>query len=43
VYVVTEKYVYQAQLKYLTTLMSEYSMYNTYLLNSFGVDELAAG
>lgn len=43
VYVVTGQYVYQAQLKYLTTLMSEYSLYNTYLLNSFGVDELAAG
>lgn len=43
VYVVTDKHVYQAQLKYLTTLMSEYSMYNGYLLNSFGVDELAAG
>lgn len=43
VYVVTDKHIYQAQLKYLTTLMSEYSMYNTYLLNSFGVDELAAG
>lgn len=43
VYVVTKDYVYQAQLRYLTTLMSEYSMYNGYLLNSFGVDELAAG
>ena len=43
VYVVTKDYVYQTQLRYLTTLMSEYSMYNGYLLNSFGVDELAAG
>ncbi len=43
VYVVTDQHIYQAQLKYLTTLMSEYSMYNSYLLNSFGVDELAAG
>lgn len=43
VYVVTKDYVYQAQLRYLTTQMSEYSMYNGYLLNSFGVDELAAG
>lgn len=43
VYVVTKGYVYQTQLRYLTTLMSEYSMYNGYLLNSFGVDELAAG
>lgn len=43
VYVVTKGYVYQAQLRYLTSLMSEYSMYNGYLLNSFGVDELAAG
>ncbi|MBR2924463.1 MAG: hypothetical protein IKC28_05480 [Clostridia bacterium] len=43
VYVVTQGYVYQAQLRYLTSLMGEYSMYNGYLLNSFGVDELAAG
>lgn len=43
VYVVTKDYVYQAELRYLTTLMSEYSMYNDYLLNSFNVDELAAG
>ncbi|MBR4069512.1 MAG: hypothetical protein IKK08_12960 [Clostridia bacterium] len=43
VYVVTGQYVYHAQLKYRTDLMSEYSMYNAYLLNSFGVDELAAG
>lgn len=43
VYVVTEGYVYQAQLSYRTDLMGQYSMYNSYLLNSFGVDELAAG
>lgn len=43
VYVVTAEYVYQAQLRYLTSLMSEYNMYNTYMLNSFGVDGLAAG
>lgn len=43
VYVVTAQYVYHAQLKYRTDLMSEYCMYNAYLLNSFGVDELAAG
>ncbi len=43
VYVVTDEYVYQAQLRYLTSLMSEYNMYNTYMLNSFGVDGLAAG
>ncbi len=43
VYVVTEGHVYQAQLSYRTDLMSQYSMYHSYLLNSFGVDELAAG
>ncbi len=43
VYVVTKGYVYQAQLRCLTSLLSEYSMYQNYLLNSFGVDELAAG
>ncbi|MBE5801911.1 MAG: hypothetical protein E7319_06440 [Clostridiales bacterium] len=43
VYIVTDKYVYQAELRYLKTLMSDYNMYNSYLLNSFGVEELAAG
>ena len=43
VFVVTEQYIYQAELSYLTTLMSQYSMYNTYLENSFVVNELSQG
>lgn len=43
VFVVTEKDVFQAELSYLTTLMSQYSMYNTYLENSFVVNELSQG
>ena len=43
VFVVTEQFIYQAELSYLTTLMSQYSMYNTYLENSFVVNELSQG
>lgn len=43
VYIVTDKYIYQAELSYLTSLMSEYSMYNAYLENSFVVNELSQG
>lgn len=43
VYIVTADYVYEAQLKYLVSLMSEYSMYNAYLENSFGATELSQG
>ena len=43
VFVVTDKYIYQAELSYLTSLMSEYSMYNAYLENSFVVNELSQG
>ena len=43
VYIVTETYVYEAQLKYFTTLMSEFGMYNVYLENSFVVNELSQG
>ena len=43
VYIVTSDYVYQAQLKYLTSLMSEFGMYNAYLENSFVVNELSQG
>jgi len=43
VFVVTDKYIYQAELSYLTSLMSEYSMYNAYLENSFVINELSQG
>ena len=43
VYVVTKDYVYQTQLRYLTSLMSEFGMYNAYLENSFVVNELSQG
>jgi len=43
VFIVTDKYIFQAELTYLTTLMGEYSMYNAYLENSFVVSELSQG
>lgn len=43
VYIVTSGYIYQAQLSYLTSLMSEFGMYNAYLENSFVVNELSQG
>lgn len=43
VYIVTSNYVYHAQLSYLTSLMSEFGMYNAYLENSFVVNELSQG
>ena len=43
VYIVTDRYVYQAELKYLTTLTAQYSMYNAYLENSFVADEVSVG
>ena len=43
VYIVTGSYIYQAQLSYLTSLMSEFGMYNAYLENSFVVNELSQG
>lgn len=43
VYIVTGSHIYQAQLKYLTSLMSEFGMYNAYLENSFVVNELSQG
>ena len=43
VFVVTEEYIYQAELRYSTALMSEYAMYNAYLENSFVVSELSQG
>ena len=43
VFVVTDKYIFQAELSYLTSLMSQYNMYNSYLENSFVVKELSQG
>ena len=43
IYVVTEKYIYQAELRYLTEKSKEFSMYNTYLENSFVVAEGGQG
>ncbi len=43
VYVVTNDYIYQAQLYYLNNLAEQYSMFNSYLENSFVVAELYQG
>ncbi len=43
VYILTEDHIYQAELKYLTSLMEEYSMFTTYLRNSFVANELNQG
>ena len=43
VYIVTDRYIYQAQLRFLSTLMSQYSMYTSYLENSFVANELYQG
>lgn len=43
IYIVTEHYIYQAELKYLKTMGAEYSLYTPYIENSFVVEEVAAG
>lgn len=43
VYVVTEDYIFQAELCYPASMMSEYSMYTSYLENSFVINELSQG
>lgn len=43
VYIVTDRYIYRAELRFLTTLMSQYSMYTSYLENSFVANELYQG
>lgn len=43
VFILTDKYIYQAELSYLASLIGEYSMYNAYLENSFVVNELSQG
>lgn len=43
VFIVTDKYVYQAELKYRTENSESYHMYTTYLENTFIVDEVSVG
>lgn len=43
VYVITETTIYQAELRYLTSQSEQYVLYNTYLKNSFAVNELSQG
>lgn len=43
VFILTDEYIYQAELSYLASLIGEYSMYNAYLENSFVVNELSQG
>lgn len=42
-YIVTDKYIYQAELSYREDLASKYSMYTAYLENSFSVDSVSVG
>ena len=43
VYLVSENYIYQAELKFLTEKSGDYSMYCSYLENSFASEEGAQG
>ncbi len=43
IYVVTEQWVYQAQLSYASSLAAEFSIYGDYMMNSFSADELGIG
>lgn len=43
VYIVTDRYIYQAELTYRTEQYSKYSIYNSYLENTFIVDEISVG
>ncbi|MEA5016276.1 MAG: hypothetical protein VB099_17115 [Candidatus Limiplasma sp.] len=43
VYIVTDKYIYQAELSYRSELGKEFSMYNAYLENTFMVNEVSVG
>ena len=43
VYIVTDKYIYQAQLSYRSELNGQFHMYTTYLENTFMVEELSFG
>lgn len=41
--VVTDAYIYQAQLSYDESLSKDFSLYSDYMINSFTVDELGLG
>ena len=43
VYILTDKYIFQAELSYKKELAAIYQMYTTYLENSFSVDEVSVG
>lgn len=43
VFIVTDQYIFQAELTYQTALMAEFGMFNAYLENSFVVNELSQG
>ena len=43
IYVVTDRYIYHAELSYQTSLASQFSMYCEYLKNTFTVNEVSVG
>ena len=43
VYIVTDRYIYQAELRFLSSLISQYSMYTSYLENSFVANGTVSG
>ena len=43
IYLVSDAYIYQAELNYLSALEEEFAQYAQYMLNSFSADELGLG
>ena len=43
IYIVTDTYIYQAELSYRKDLATTYQMYTSYMENSFAVDEVSVG
>jgi len=43
VYIVTDQYIYEAELSYKKELAPTYQMYTSYIENSFAVDEVSVG
>ncbi len=43
IYLVTEQWVYQAQLSYDSSHAAEFSLYSDYMMNSFSADEMGIG
>lgn len=43
IYIVTEDWVYQAQLRYAPALAMDFSLYSDYMMNSFNADEMGIG